>query len=281
MVITITITEINNLLKNYTITNGIVYQKENDQEVKDEDIILKFKTARLIYNEARDSYQYTLEQFGKTSKNLEWFIKQTMEKFSLNGEVNTFGINKLINALLSSNGHYEETMSGSDLQNSKFTIFVEPKKDYGLAYLKLKFREKNLDISNFNLTQDLSKLQHDGISKIIINFNISPYKKDNKPIKHPLNKILEELEKLKKEAQSLGDDVGVNYYESNIKNIISEHPLEASPEEWDNYTLEQKEQFFILKMKEAKILGDKDSFNYWHANLEMLKSQDKEETLKR
>ena len=85
----------------------------------------------------------------------------------------------------------------------------------------------------------------------------------------------------KKEAQSIGDDVGINYYESNIKRIISEHPLEVSPEEWDNFTFEQKEQFFLLKMKEAKILEDKDSFNYWHANLETLKYQDKEETLKR
>ena len=157
MVIIITIIEINNLLKNYTITNGVVYQKDNNQEVKDEEIILKVKTARLIYYEARSSYQETIKQFGKTSKDFEWFIKQTMEKFSLNGEVNTFGINKLINSLLSSNGHYEETMSGSDLENTKFSIFIEPKKDYGLAYLKLKFRERNLDINNFKLTQDLSQ----------------------------------------------------------------------------------------------------------------------------
>ncbi len=325
VVITITIIEINNLLKNYTITNGAVYQKENNQEVQDEEIILKVKTARLIYNEARTSYQETIKQFGKTSKDLEWFIKQTMEKFSLNGEINAFGINKLINGLLASNGHYEETMSGSDLKISKFAIFIEPKKDYGIAYLKLKFREKNLDISNFKLTQDLSKLQHDGYSNVIINFNLTPYKKktvdihdlqgdkkreyatkelekakqknnaemikywestikhlDNiKTVSHPMSDILNELEVQKKAAQSLGDDVGVNYYESNIKNIISEHPLEVSPEEWDNYTLEQKEQFIIIKMKEAKILGDKDSFNYWYDNLEMLKNRNEEETLKR
>ena len=325
MVITITITEINNLLKNYTITNGTVYQKENNQEIRDEEIILKVKTARLIYNEAHTSYQETIKQFGKTTKDLEWFIKQTMEKFSLNGETNSFGINKLINGLLASNGHYEETMSGSDLENSKFAIFTEPKKDYGLAYLKLKFRERNLDISNFKLAQDLSKLQHDGVSKVMINFNITPYKKKNvdihdlqgdkkreyatqelekarqnnnaemikywestikqldsvKTVTHPMSDILNELEIQKKEAQSLGDDVGVNYYESNIKNIISEYSLEVSPEEWDNYTLEQKEQFILIKMKEAKILDDKDTFNYWQANLGMLKNQNEEETLKR
>ena len=248
-----------------------------------------------------------------------------MEKFSLNGETNSFGINKLINGLLASNGHYEETMSGSELQNSKFAIFTEPKKDYGLSYLKLKFREKNLDISNFKLAQDLSKLQHDGVSKVMINFNIAPYKKETvdihdlrgdkkreyatkelekarqnnniemikywestikhldsiKTVSHPMSDILNELESQKKEAQSIGDDVGINYYESNIKRIISEHPLEVSPEEWDNFTFEQKEQFFLLKMKEAKILEDKDSFNYWHANLETLKSRNEEETLKR
>ena len=104
--ITITITEINNLLKNYTITNGTVYQKENNQEVKDEDIILKVKTARLIYNEARTDYQETIKQFGKSSKDLEWFIKQTMEKFSLNGETNSFGINKLINIFIVSSQYH-------------------------------------------------------------------------------------------------------------------------------------------------------------------------------
>ena len=102
-----------------------------------------------------------------------------------------------------------------------------------------------------------------------------------KTVSHPMSDILNELEIQKKEAQSLGDDVGVNYYESNIKKIVSEHPLEVSPEEWDNYTLEQKEQFILIKMKEAKILDDKDSFNYWHANLEMIKNQNEEETLKR
>ena len=75
MVITITITEINNLLKNYTIINGTIYQKENNQVVQDEEIILKVKTARLIYNEARSTYQDTIKQFGKSSKDLEWFIK--------------------------------------------------------------------------------------------------------------------------------------------------------------------------------------------------------------
>ena len=323
--IIITVLEINNLLKKYIIKNGIVYQKDSNQEINDENIILKVKTARLIYNEALTNYQNDIRQFGKSSKDLEWYIKNMMEKFSLNGEVNSFGVNKLINGILTSNGHYEEVMSGSDLENSKFSIFTEQKKDYGLAYLKLKFREKNLDISDFNLTQDLSKLQHDGISKVTINFNITSFKNEDvnihdlqgnakrdyatkelekakqnnntemikywedtikhlnsiKPITHPMRKTLMELETQKKEAQSRGDDVGVNYYESNIKNIISEHPLEASPEEWDNYTLEQKEQFILIKMKEAKILGDRDAFNYWQANLEMLKSQNEEETLKR
>ncbi len=213
-----------------------------------------------------------------------------MEKLGINGEINSFGINKLINEILNSNGHYEENMSGADLSNSKFSILIEPKKDYGIAYLKLKFRERNLDFEDLEIKQDFSKLQHDGLSKVIINFKLKPYQKRQvnihhllddekkqyalensdkmpKTIVHPYSKLLTELEKQKNEAQAIGDDVGVNYYQSNIKEIIKKHPYEISIEQWDSLDTEQKKKFILIKMKEAKILDDIDSFNYWKANL--------------
>ena len=96
-----------------------------------------------------------------------------MEKFSVHNEQSSYGINKLVNAILNSDGHYEEFMSGNDLQNSKFSILVSPKNEYGVAFLKLKFREKGLDIENLRVNQDLSELQHNGVSKVIIDFKIN------------------------------------------------------------------------------------------------------------
>ena len=205
-----------------------------------------------------------------------------MEKFSINREINSFGINKLINGILKSNGYYEEYISGDSLHDTKYSFLVEPKKDYGIAYLKLKFRERNLDFDDLEIKQDLSKLKHDGLSKVIINFKLKPYQKkqinihnlqgdekkqyaieqlnlakqkgnseminywqatieniDNmqKTIAHPYSKTLNELEEQKKEAQAIGDDVGVNYYQSNIVEIIKNHPYEISPEQWDSLNM--------------------------------------------
>ena len=138
--------EIMNYCSNYKIDNGIVIDKNTNQQVIDEEIVLRVKTSILIFKESKDAYQSDIQQFGKTNKSQEDYIKKTMEKFGVNNESNSYGINKLVNAILNSNGHYEEMMSGNDLKNSKFSILIAPKNEYGMAYLKLKFREKGLDI---------------------------------------------------------------------------------------------------------------------------------------
>lgn len=52
-----TINDIKKYIDEYVIQNGNVYLKSNNQQVLDEDTILKVKSARLIYNEAREKYQ--------------------------------------------------------------------------------------------------------------------------------------------------------------------------------------------------------------------------------
>ena len=163
----LTYEEIINYCSNYKIDNGIIVDKKTSKQVLDEETILKIKSSVLLFKEAKEAYQSDVQQFGKTTKTQEDYIKKTMEKFGANNEENTYGINKLINTILSSNGHYEENMSGKDMFNSKFSILESKKKDYGLAYLKLKFREKGLDIEELKVSQDLSELQH----KDIINSN--------------------------------------------------------------------------------------------------------------
>ena len=55
--------------------------------------------------------------------------------------------------------------------------------------------------------------------------------------------------------------------------VVERNRLEISPEEWNNMSDDQKERFFKLKMKEERILGDKDAFSFWEANLKRLKNK--------
>lgn len=247
-----TINDIKKYTDEYVIQNGNVYLKSNNQQVLDEDTILKVKSARLIYNEAREKYQSDAQQFGKPNGDFPKYVSKMMEQLSVNGEVNTYGTNKLINSLLSSSGHYEEYMYGDDLSNSKFSMLVGVKQDYGLAYLKLKFREKGLDIYSINIKQDLSELKHNGVSKVILDFQVKKYeKRDTATIKqpeiqvhseiqhkdsvksfsHPKADLLNDLEKQKKEALAQNDQVAYNFAQRNIERIIRENPVEVSPEQ--------------------------------------------------
>lgn len=278
--------EIMDYCSNYKIDNGVVIDKRTNKQVIDEETILKVKSSILLFKEAKEAYQSDIKQFGKTTKTQEWYIKKNMEKFGVNNEENVFGVNKLINALLSSNGHYEEYMSGDDLFNSKFSILVGSKKEYGLAYLKLKFREKGLDIEELKVSQDLSELHHNGVSKVIIDFKLKKYQKENKLqnendeqqetkplLQHPKAQELNELEQKKQLAKQSGDQAAVNYYQSEIEKIVKENELVIDPNEWDQLSDDEKMYFYKIKMKEAKTLRDEVSYNYWSANLKMLQER--------
>ena len=272
----LTYEEIMNYCSNYKIENGIVIDKRTNQQVLDEDTILEVKSSVLLFNEAKSAYQSDLKQFGNVNKNQEYYIKKTMEKFSVNNEENSYGINKLVNAILNSNGHYEEMMSGNELQNSKFSILVAPKSEYGLAFLKLKFREKGLDIEDLKISQDLSQLQHNGVSKVIIDFKVKKYEKAvlnqhtnnvQQNIQHPRAAELNELEKQKQMAKQNNDEVAYNYAKSAIEKIIRESRFEVSPEVWDSMSIQERIDFVKIKINESKILKDQDEFNYWNSVL--------------
>ena len=271
--------EIMNYCSNYRVENGNVFDKNTNQQIIDEDIILKVKSSILLFKESKESYQSDMQQFGKVSKSQEDYIKKTMEKFSVHNEQSSFSINKLVNAILNSNGNYEEFMSGNDLQNSKFSILVAPKNEYGLAFLKLKFREKGLDIEELKISQDLSELQHNGVSKVIIDFKVKKYEKTvqnnqenviQSNFQHPRAQELNELERQKQIAKQNNDEVAYNYAKSSIEKIIRESRLEVSPEQWDSMGIQDKIAFVKIKMNEARILNDQDEFNYWNSNLNSL-----------
>mgnify|MGYP005792979897 FL=1 len=295
-----TINDIKNYIDNYAIQNGNVYLKSNNQQVLDEETILKIKSARLIYNEAREKFQSDTQQFGKPNGDFQKYVSKMMEELSVNGEVNTYGTNKLINALLSSNGHYEEYMSGDDLANSKFSMLVGVKQEYGIAYLKMKFREKGLDIDNIVIkTQEVKQAngKSSGQYTVIIDFQLKKYEKkvevfnqqttvqtssdlqkkeEQKFFTHPKADLLNELEKQKKDALANNDEVAYNFAQSNIERIIRENQVQVSPGQWDSMTYDERKAFILIKMKESKVLNDEVSFNFWNSNLKQLEEKKQE-----
>ena len=278
----LTYDEIMKYCSDYKIENGIVVDKKSNQQITDENIVLKVKSSVLLFKEAREAYQFDMSQFGKTTKFQKDYIKKTMEKFGVSNEKNLYGVNKLVNAILTSNGHYEENMSGSDLQNSKFSFLVPPKSEYGLAYLKLKFREKGSDIEDLKIRQDLTELQHNGVSKVIIDFKVKRYEKNiqnSEPLdlsnnfQHPRAKELNNLEKQKQLAKQNNDEIAYNSAQATIEKIVRESPVEITPEQWDSNSLSQQISFVKSKINESKILHDKDDFNYWNSNLKSLEAK--------
>lgn len=270
------------ILDTYTVTNGTVYTKENNIQILDEEIILKVKAAKLIYNEAKQAYLSDQQQFGKSFGNFSRYVEKAMEKLSVNGEINSYGSNKLVNALLNNNGHYEENMAGDQLRKSKFSIFYGEKKEYGLAYLRLKFREKGLDIENMDISLDRTELIKNGVSKVIIDYNIKPLKsktddEQNKFV-HPKKDVLNQLEQEKQKAKQNNDLKQYRKIQEQIKDIVSKNQVQITTEQWNNMSIEQKKDYITIKMKESKVLEDEDSLNYWYSNLLVLEEQDKKGT---
>lgn len=273
--------EILEYYKNYKVNNKVVYDKAGNV-ITDEDVILKVKTSILLLNEARGTYKEDMTRGVRITYTQENYVKRTMEKFSVNNEENNFGTNKLTRAVLSSNGHLEIDMLGDELDGSKFSMLVEPKKDYGIAYLKLKFRERGLDIDGINITLDTSRFKKDGISTVILDFNIKKYEKKSESVKsvnsvplfkHPRADDLNKLEEEKRRAIETNDDILYDYAQSSIEHIIRNNQVSIMPDEWDNLTDLEKVGYFNLKINEAKILKDKDAYDYWSANLGYLQSK--------
>lgn len=271
--------EIIDYCSNYKMINGVVVDKRNNAQVNDENVILKVKSSILIYNEAKSNYMNRRRGDTKTQED---YIKLSMEQLSANNEVNSYGYNQLIRKILDSNGHLEIIQSGNDLVESKFSLFVAPKKDLGLSYLRLKFREKGLDIEDFTIrTEEIMTRSNKstGQFNIIIDFKVKEYKKENSlPLQsnlfvHPKADELNDLERQKQIAKQEGDEVLYNYAQSSIEKIIRENQVTVTPEQWDAMSIDQQISFIQLKINESKVLHDKDAFDYWNTNLVSLKNK--------
>lgn len=212
--------EVKTYVSRYYIKDGQVYSKENILQ-NDEDIILKAKASRLIYNEAITKYQNDLNQFGKVSKTNEQYIETELKKHSLTSEINDWPQNKTINNILNSNGDFEEEYMGDTLNSERYGLFCGIKKDYGLALLRLKARSMGKDVKDIDVDIDTSNFIKNGNSKVSIIAKIIPYKKTNEDIHKERMREISVLNAKKNAIYSL-------------KGLVSEEILKSYCDKLDN-----------------------------------------------
>lgn len=275
----LTYDEIIKYLSMYNYDKGNIIDKSSGEVIQDNELILKVKTAMLVYGIALDDVKTDIRDRGRSEKSKEKYIKTSMEKLGINGEINSFGFNKLINSILSSNGHYSETYSvgQNNLKESKFSILFPPKKDFTLAYLNLRFRDKGMEIDDIKVDLDETNFVKLGYSVVSVDFQLkkrlsnASHDKFKSCISHPKADLLNELEKQKREAIKNKDEVSYKFAVNNIKRIVTSYPMELSPGEFDSLSSSDKKRFFEIKMMEAKVRGDDVDFNFWKSNAEHLK----------
>ena len=258
-------------IKKYIVKDGRVYSKETGEEESDKDAILRIKTSQFLFNEARAFRDEDSHMLGKrfTDKGPDYYVDRALEKYGFKDEDTQFAGGKLLKELVN-NGSHRQTIGANSLVGSKYDMFIGEKADFGKALLERRLKQHGLAMTNVDINIDSSTFVKNGYSAVSINVETTPLanteKASDSTFRHPAAEQLEELEAEIAKAEQNGDEVAANGYRSALKMLIERNPLEVSPEDWDKMSDADKERFYKLKMKESKILGDKDSFNFWNAN---------------
>lgn len=221
------------IVKRFYVKDGKVYARNIDQEIVDEQAILPIKAAYLIFNESEIRYKSDLGLLGKKYvSDRNKYLEKMMERFSVNGEENDLGQNKLIRDLVASNGHYEENIS-SDGLDAKFSIFIEPKKEYGLAYFRLKLRETGYDTDDIYLSYDTANLKDSGMARLFIDFKKKTY--------------------VEKDEEAFDDNsMEYKFAYGELDKAIKNDKVDRI-DYWSN---------FLKQWKKAKIVGDSERIQY-------------------
>ena len=264
----------------FAIKNGKVYSRETGQEESDEDTVLRVKTSRFLFNEAKNLRDEQARMLGNrfVDKGPDYYVDKIMDRYGFKNEDTEYAEGKLLKNLVD-NGTYRQTIGANNLIGTKFDMFIGDKEDLGKSLLKRRLKQHGLEMVNMDVSIDASTFKKDGYSTASIKVNTVPIAKtestSDKPstFNHPAAEQLKKLEAELIKAQEEGDEETARGYRAALKMVVERNRLEVSPEDWDNMDDEQKERFYKLKMKEEKILGDKDAFNFWNANLRRLKNK--------
>lgn len=258
-------------VKKFTIKGGKVFSKETGQEETDEDTVLRVKTSKLLFNEARALRDEDSRTRGKRfiDKGPDYFVDKAMDRYGFKDENTKYAKGKLLKELVDTGSHHQD-YADNNLADSMYDMFIGPKGDLGRALLKRKFKQHGLEMTGFDLSLDDSLFQKLGHSVVDIKITTTPIAESEEPanevLHHPAAEQLKQLEAELAKAERNGDETAVNGYKAALKMVVERNQLEVSPEEWDKMSDADKERFYKLKMKEAKILDDRDSFNFWNAN---------------
>lgn len=264
----------------FAIKNGKIYSRETGQEESDEDTVLRVKTSRFLFNEAKNLRDEQARMLGNrfVDKGPDYYVDKIMDRYGFKNEDTEYAEGKLLKNLVD-NGAYHQTIGDDSLIDSKFDMFIGNKGDLGRALLGRRLKQHGLKMINMDINVDSSTFKKDGYSTVDIKIDAAPITKAERASSNPnsfSHPAAEQLSKLEAElikAQEEGDEETARGYRAALKMVVERNRLEVSPKEWDNMDDEQKERFYKLKMKEEKILGDKDAFNFWNANLQRLKNK--------
>ncbi len=289
----LTVEQVKTNISNYKILNGVVIDKSSNYPIQNEDKILEVKSSVMMYREAKVLYE---ERIRGMPDDGDYYIKRALNKYGLDGDINTYPQNKIIREIIESNGSVQVDYGGNDLSVSeKFSFMCGVKKDYGLAIIKYMAHQKGIDISNLEVSIDSSGFQKNGVSNVNIKYNKSVYQKKESTsfaeiqkvepqiqqiqsvqqslYQHSMENKLNELESQKQMAKQNGDEDAYRYAQSNIEKIIFQNQASISPEKWATLSIDEQISFVRLKINEARIHQDKDAFDYWNANLSNLKQK--------
>ena len=271
-------------VQKYVIKDGKVYSRETGQEESDEDMVLRIKTSRFLFNEAkafRDENKWA-RQRRTNSKFVDQgpasYIDSMMDRYGFKDENTGSRQGKLLKELVDTGLHHKD-VSGFNLEETIYGMFVGQKGDLGKAVLERRLKQHGLKMIDMSINFDTLTNKRSGSSIIDIKVSTTPIVKteniSNDPdfFSHPAAEQLSKLEEELTKAQEEGDEEAAKGYRAALKMVVERNRLEVSPEDWDNMNDDQKERFYKLKMKEERVLGDKDAFNFWNSNLKRLKNK--------
>ena len=107
-------------VQKFTVKDGKVYSKETGQEESDEDTILRVKTSKFLFNEAKALRNEQSQMFGDrfTDKGPDYYVDKIMDRYGFKDEDTEYAEGRLLKDLVNTGAHHQ-TMGRGDLIGSK------------------------------------------------------------------------------------------------------------------------------------------------------------------
>ncbi len=268
-------------IRNYVIQNGVVYRKvargerskkKGNESVElmpeaDEDVVLRVKTSRFLYNEALDLRNAAKRVAGKrfVDRGPQYYINKAMERYAVRDEENDYATNKLVRNLVDQGG-VQELFAGEDLNESKYSMLVGLKSDYGRALLERKMRQRGQTIKDLQVNVDTSEFKKNGHSTVEVKLNTGEFV--DRSLHHPAAGELTALDEKLSDALQKKDKTAYETALTEARKTVREQALQVTQEEWQRAKEPQRKRMADLKMKEARVLGNKRMYTLWRERRE-------------